>query len=67
VATPAQALTVLALNFYGLLGFFLAQVWWMRHDTWLDRPAEQAVNQDGTAAEHDAPLAAPVGQAWEGR
>jgi hypothetical protein len=28
-ASPALALTVLSLNFYGLLGFFIAQVWWL--------------------------------------
>jgi hypothetical protein len=32
VATPLLALTVLALPFYGLLGFFAAQVWWLIKD-----------------------------------
>lgn len=30
VAGPVHAVTVLALNFYGLLGFFAAQAWWLR-------------------------------------
>lgn len=32
-ATPLQALTILALNGYGLLGFFAAQAWWGGHLT----------------------------------
>jgi len=32
MATPLLALTVLALHFYGLLGFFVAQAWWMKAD-----------------------------------
>ena len=32
VATPLLAATVLSLNFYGLVGFFGAQLWWLHAD-----------------------------------
>jgi hypothetical protein len=51
VATPAHSLTVLALNFYGLLIFFAAQVWWLAHE---------APRPDGTGlADADADRPAP--------
>jgi hypothetical protein len=39
VATPAHALTVLALNIYGLLIFFAAQAWWLHRG---EQPAAEA-------------------------
>jgi hypothetical protein len=44
VAEPWHAVTVLALNFYGLLGFFLAQAWWLRTSA-APRDAQPAVER----------------------
>ena len=43
VAMPAHSLTVLALNFYGLLVFFAAQAWWLDRDA--RRPAQPTTDE----------------------
>lgn len=50
-AAPGLALTVLSLNFYGLLGFFIAQVWWLaRVEPCAGRAAVVAASQPAPPA-----------------
>jgi hypothetical protein len=55
IAGPQHALTVLATNFYGLLGFFLAQAWWLKQDVEV-----RVVAADLATDQRSAPEPTPV-------